>query len=811
MLDFLQFLGDEESLVTILDVGAAFIETPSFQRLLDMKRARIIGFEPDEAACGELNDKYGEPHRFLPYFIGDGKPGTYWETNWGPTGSLYKPNTPLLEKFQLLAEVTVPVATHSVATRRLDDISEIDDVDFFKIDVQGSELGIFQNGLRALESALLIQTEVTFVEMYLGQPMFSDIDAFLRRSGFQFHDFVGFGSRAFKPLANPAHNGQNPCLRPFQQKLWADVYYVKDWMRLDVLRPDKLVKYAVLMHEVVRSYDLTHLVLVELDRRTGGRLAERYLQTMQDWGRCGVVRPAGFDANWTPVFSPSAIGTETPSGPETEGVDALLLETNDGTLVSVPTELTCAATYILLEQECWFERELPFLREWMRPGMNVVDVGANVGVYSLPFARRVAPDGSVFAFEPGSANRRHLEIGRSANGIANLCVMSYAVAERERAGWLELAATGDLNALVSSPLDKASAEQVQVTTLDAQVRSNGWPKIDFVKIDAEGQEANIVDGGRGFFQSQSPLVMCEVTDREDSGDVRARFETMGYGTYRLLGDGAFLVPVGFDELLDDYEVNLFYAKADRAAGLAASGRLVLEPGIPALAREEVARAMAHLLALPFARHFEFTEEDIRSCDHARAIIGFAAYRFGHLTPPRRFAVLRDAFESSRACCANRPSAASVVTFSRIAHALGARQDAYDALSRLIGSTVGDVDAPFFPACPRFEFVSPVGNEKEWFAAAVLEQLELVRAHSSLFSVDDGFGNLKRLCDGPFASSEMLRRIVLKGVLSGWSPAVLAEYVDETCRHLHRNADFWAQENLSRMVAEVWAARNRAKQ
>ena len=94
------------------------------------------------------------------------------------------------------------VAEHSVATTRLDDINGIEKIDFIKLDVQGSELTILSNAKRLLESCLLVQVEVEFVELYEGQPLFSDVDNFMRSRCFQFHYFVGhgFAGRTFKPL-----------------------------------------------------------------------------------------------------------------------------------------------------------------------------------------------------------------------------------------------------------------------------------------------------------------------------------------------------------------------------------------------------------------------------------------------------------------------------------------------------------------------------------------------------------------------------------------------------------------------------------
>jgi FkbM family methyltransferase len=274
MSTLLEFFPEVER-INLLDVGAAIGETPTYQPLIDVGVGRLYGFEPDAEACTRLNEQYGMPHRFFQCFVGDGRPAIFHRTNWALTGSLYPPNTPLLEKFHVLAEVTAPAGTQAVSTVRLDDIAEIDDVDFFKIDVQGGELTIFQNATRILANTLIVQTEVEFVEMYRGQPMFSDIDQCLRAQGFQFHTFLNFGSRAFKPLianGNP-HAG-------FRQYLWSDAVYVRDWMHLERLSESKLRNYAILAHDLLASFDLAHHVLEALDRKTGGNLATEYVRRL---------------------------------------------------------------------------------------------------------------------------------------------------------------------------------------------------------------------------------------------------------------------------------------------------------------------------------------------------------------------------------------------------------------------------------------------------------------------------------------------------------------------------------------------------
>ncbi len=256
----------------VLDVGATLNQQPAYQALVEAKRVRITGIEPNAAECERLNREYDAPHRFFPHFVGDGQPATFHATNSPLTGSLFAPNTPMLEKFQNLAEVITPVATHLVDTKRIDDLAEIDNIDLFEIDVQGGELAAFRGASKVLTQALVVQTGVGFVELYQGQPLFADVDKFLRSQGFQFHAFNRVVGRAFKPLV--VNNDSNA---PVRQTLWANAVYVRDWMRLEQLEPIKLLKYAVLAHDVLASFDLAHLVLQALDHKSGGSFAAQYL------------------------------------------------------------------------------------------------------------------------------------------------------------------------------------------------------------------------------------------------------------------------------------------------------------------------------------------------------------------------------------------------------------------------------------------------------------------------------------------------------------------------------------------------------
>ena len=157
------------------------------------------------------------------------------------------------------------VKKEEISTKRLDDIvDELGEVDFVKLDVQGGELDVIKGGQASLSQALVVQTEVEFVPLYKNQPLFAEIDQAMRQLGFEFHRFLGMSGRTLKPLVITA----NP-FQPVSQHLWSDAVYVRDMMRLDTVSAPKLLKMALVLHEVYQSYDVVHHVLQKFEEKVG--------------------------------------------------------------------------------------------------------------------------------------------------------------------------------------------------------------------------------------------------------------------------------------------------------------------------------------------------------------------------------------------------------------------------------------------------------------------------------------------------------------------------------------------------------------
>ncbi len=271
--------------INIVDIGAhplTELDPPIYQTLLKGGFARVIGFEPERTGLTELNRTKGPHETYLPYVIGDGQTHEFKGCWSAGMSSLLEPNRDLLSFFHGFPEWGTVQQRIPAPTVRLDDVSEIRAMDFLKIDVQGAELMVLEHAQRLLADCLVIQAEVEFLPMYKDQPLFSEIEMFLRRKGFVVHRFAPLASRVLRPMIvnRDVHASGS-------QIFWADAVFVRDFTRLAELSAEQLLKYAFIVHGVYGSFDLALRVLMEYDRRVPGAA---HAQTYSD--RLTGAKPA---------------------------------------------------------------------------------------------------------------------------------------------------------------------------------------------------------------------------------------------------------------------------------------------------------------------------------------------------------------------------------------------------------------------------------------------------------------------------------------------------------------------------------------
>ena len=156
--------------------------------------------------------------------------------------------------------------------------------------------------------------------------------------------------------------------------------------------------------------------------------------------------------------------------------------------------------------------EMSFLRAYLRPGDLFVDVGANIGVYSLWASETEGTE--VLAFEPSTVGSSRLVENVELNGLAErIRVVRKAVGAEPG----EVRFTTGLDAMNRVVDDRENAsEPVEQTTLDAELGSR-VPAL--IKIDVEGREADVLRGGRACITRHRPALLVEVNDPDDLADV----------------------------------------------------------------------------------------------------------------------------------------------------------------------------------------------------------------------------------------------------------------------------------------------------
>jgi FkbM family methyltransferase len=473
----------------------------------------------------------------------------------------------------------------------------------------------------------------------------------------------------------------------------------------------------------------------------------------------------------------------------------LTLRLADGTLIALAASLNTITTYVLLEQEAWFEKEASFIPFLLKPGMIALDIGANVGVYSLCLARRVGPAGKVYAYEPASEPRRLLAKSQKANSLENLHIIGAAVSNRPGQAHLAPGISSELASLS----DSNSGERVDVRSLDEEDVVRNWGSPDFVKIDAEGEECRIIEGGRAFFTRHSPLVMFEVKagDAIDKAIPKA-FRALGYRIFRLLPGAPILVPFGPDEPLDTFELNLFAAKPDRIAILAGAGHLAEEVRNWSPNDSQRTHALDLFAAQTFGPVLAQLPAPHLGAPYRDAFAGYALWRSQSASPSLRYAALRFSHAVLRDLCQSAPQAARLSTFARVAWELGERSASIAIMQAIVALSREKTELvePFWPVNARFDAIAPGTNVGQWFLVSLLEQLECASAYSSMFIGD--VVNLDWLRQQPFVSTQIERRYALKQMRAGKRIAT----PEKLCRPAedHLNADLWRSGSIPNTLA-----------
>jgi FkbM family methyltransferase len=193
-------------------------------------------------------------------------------------------------------------------------------------------------------------------------------------------------------------------------------------------------------------------------------------------------------------------------------------------------------------------REIEVARSCARPGTTAIDVGANVGIFTVPLALAVG-NGRVIAVEPSPENVALLEHNIRLNDLANVDVHAVALAAEPGEVALQIGADPAFHstATVVRSRDAAAQQVVRADTLDRVWREAGSPQVSFLKIDTEGAELDVLHGAHGLLDACAMPILLEAKDDErvraldeflaPFGYARARPRGFAVGNYLYSGRG----------------------------------------------------------------------------------------------------------------------------------------------------------------------------------------------------------------------------------------------------------------------------------
>jgi len=182
-------------------------------------------------------------------------------------------------------------------------------------------------------------------------------------------------------------------------------------------------------------------------------------------------------------------------------------------VLAVEPNFRSIVTGVLVAQGDWFEREIEFWRNSIHTGMTIIDVGANAGIYTFSAAQMVGPTGLVLAVEPFSQCISYLNETCRVNQLDWVKVCAGAASDRNGNAKLSLNSASETNEIISEDEKKArdinSFEEIECFTLDSLIAKHGVSRVDFLKIDAEGHELQVLKGSDRLLNEFAPIILYE--------------------------------------------------------------------------------------------------------------------------------------------------------------------------------------------------------------------------------------------------------------------------------------------------------------
>lgn len=454
---------------------------------------------------------------------------------------------------------------------------------------------------------------------------------------------------------------------------------------------------------------------------------------------------------------------------------------NTGIEICAPADVNLMTNFVLREQGDWFEDEIHFVRAFIKEGMNVMDIGANYGLYATAMAANIGQAGHLWCFEPTPNTAQALTDTINKNNFQErTTIVEAGLSDHEGEASFYMSPNAELNSLTPDESQDMEKVTIKLKTVDQCADELNWPKIDFIKLDAEGEEVNILKGGEKFFAEHEPVVMFELKHKESINlPLIDAFEDIGYQPYYLVPGLNVLAPFDKKGAFDGFLLNLFAVKSSRIPELVAQGVVVQEADVKDTDAQDGDDSQDTALALSAklgaeecyqSLSLKFDGIEGRSDDYGEALKAYCYARNTELPVQLRHEQLQKAALIVKKVLGGgggEARADRLSTYARIVYDAGHRVVGNQILRFLVENYIkhsrsfGVADEPFFLPSDTLEGEKVGGNVDAWFCCAVLDQLARKQAFSSFFAgYEDTVKFVEVMSKLGFVQPDMTKRAAL---------------------------------------------------
>lgn len=183
--------------------------------------------------------------------------------------------------------------------------------------------------------------------------------------------------------------------------------------------------------------------------------------------------------------------------------------------------------------------QVKFLGNLVRPGSVCLDIGANLGYFSIPLSHWVGKEGKVLAVEPVPAFREVLEHNARKFGLGNIEIVPYALGDQD--GVQVKLGTPRVNGVirhgrtevVSDAQAEGAAKVHEATMYTPSHLFSTLPRLDFIKCDVEGYEMHIVPHLVELISKFKPAIEIEIASEGNRRQIGGIMQELGYSCYIL--------------------------------------------------------------------------------------------------------------------------------------------------------------------------------------------------------------------------------------------------------------------------------------